>query len=237
MFIYLSFFPEEDESDNRYASYSSAASQSCSSTSTSKKIDKENQRQQLIKDRDYDKKRRKRRQKCIHQRRRKTCGLEPTIFENDLNSTDNGRSVLSTNNASHVSGAGNKDKDDVRELGIWSLLGMAMIAESILGSLHTSDISTNIPTGSSTSLQSAAPHTFSILSTSNNSISAIPTVHTSDSAVHTLHTVFPRVYSPQYLWYTFYPYLYPLLHSPLLSHTEGLRYILNMSKSHTNSFN
>ena len=37
------------------------------------------------------------------------------------------------------------------------------------------------------------------------------------------NNLIPRVYSPQYIWHAFYPFLFPLLRSTLLATTEGLR--------------
>ena len=121
-----------------------------------------------------------------------------------------------TEDQSNRQGQSSREKtESERKGGIrWSLLGIAMIGEIVLGSL-TSEI-TNLSLSSS----SSSSH---FLSTTAEKYEGFE----GGSSIG-IRSMIPRVYSTDHLWKSFYPLLFPLFSSPQLAAGEGLRLISHL---------
>ena len=92
---------------------------------------------------------------------------------------------------------------------IWSLLGIAMVAEVVLASLTSP--------GQDRFSSSSSSFSSSFSSSSATGRSGVDTV-----PLTAYRSLISRIYSPKYIWHTFYPMLFPLLRSSPLATTEGL---------------
>ena len=120
-------------------------------------------------------------------------------------------------NQSKRQGQSSREKtESERKGGIqWSILGIAMIGEIVLGSL-TAEI-TNL------SLSSDSSSSSHLLSTTAEKYDGF------EGGISIgIRSMIPRVYSTDHLWKSFYPLLFPLISSPQLAAGEGLRLISHL---------
>ena len=119
-------------------------------------------------------------------------------------------------------GKGSKKQTEREGMGgmRWSILGIAMIGETVLGSFTSEIIN---PSSSSYPSTSDPSFSSNFLSTTAKKSQGV------EGGILTgIRSMIPRVYCTDHLWKSFYPLLFPLLSSPQLAAGEGLRLISHL---------